>query len=63
MVLNKTKFRSLRKNSNLRAQAVVKRESLQARRVEIIMDVMRQVGANGFDGKAEARRPLPHDAF
>jgi hypothetical protein len=36
---------------------------LQARRVEIIMDVVRQVEANELDRKAEARCPLLRDGF
>src|SRR6202521_5895829 len=62
-ILNKLQFRRPRKNSDFRSQAVVKLKSLQARRVEIIMDVMRQVDANNLDGKAEARRPLLRDGF
>src|SRR5271157_4896355 len=57
------KFRRPRQRSNFRAQAVEKLKPLQARRVEIIMDVMRQVDANELDRKAEARRPLLRDRF
>src|ERR1700687_2176512 len=62
-ILNKLQFRRPRKSSDLRLQAVIKLKSLQARRVEIIMDVMRQVDANDLDGKAETRRPLLRDGF
>src|SRR2546429_2229 len=62
-ILNKLQIRRPRKNSDFRSQAVVKLKSLQARRVEIIMDVMCQVDANDLDGEAEARRPLLRDDF
>src|SRR6266853_3275902 len=62
-ILNKLQFRRPRKNSDFRSQAVVELKSLQARRVEIIMDVMRQVDANNLDSKAEVRRPLLCDGF
>ena len=62
-ILNKLQFRRPRKNSDFRSQAVVKLKSLQARRVEIIMDVMCQVDANDLEGEAEARRLLLRDGF
>src|ERR1700730_1213080 len=62
-ILNELQFRRPRKNSDFRSQAVVKLKSIQARRVEIIVDVMRQIGANDLDGKAEARGPLLRDGF
>src|SRR6202011_5598582 len=62
-ILNKLQFRRPRKNSDFRSQAVIKLKPLQARRVEIIMDVMRQVDANDLDCKAEAWRPLLRDGF
>src|SRR5208282_6413854 len=57
------KLRRRRQRPDFRAQAVIKLKSLQARRVEIIMDVMRQIDANDLDRKVEARRPLLRDAF
>src|SRR5258706_14357990 len=62
-ILNKLEFRGLRKNSDFRGQAVIQLKPLQARMVEIIMDVMRQVDASDLDCKAEARRPLLRDGF
>src|ERR1019366_8534971 len=53
MTLNKNEPRRPRKRSDFRAQAVVKHKPLQARRVEIVMDVMGQVNANNLDGEAE----------
>src|SRR3979411_1663737 len=62
-ILNELQFRRLRQRPDFRSQAVVKLKPLQARMVEIIMDVMRQVDANYLDGEAEARRPLLSDGF
>src|SRR5258708_4925605 len=62
-ILSKLEFRRLRKDADFRSQAVIKLEPLQARKVEIIMDVMRQVDANELDSKAEARRPLLSNDF
>src|ERR1700730_6990278 len=62
-ILNKLEFRRLRKDSDFRSQAVIKLKSLQAWRVEIIMDVMGQVNAGDLDGKAEAWRPVLRDGF
>src|ERR1700687_3274567 len=61
--LNKPKPGRFRQRTDFRAQAVVKLKPLQARRVEIIVDVLGQVDANGLDGKAEARGPLLRDGF
>ncbi len=57
------KFRRWRKDSNFRTQAVVKLKPLQARRVEIIVDVVRQVDTNGLEREAQARSPLLGDGF
>ena len=54
--LKKPQRRRPRQRPDLCAQAVVKLKPLQARRVEIIMDVLRQVDAHGVAGKTEARR-------
>src|ERR1700693_1631294 len=62
-ILNELQLRRLRKGSDFRGQAVIKLKPLQARRVEVIMDVMRQVDANDLYSKAEARRPLLRDGF
>src|SRR6267142_5931149 len=62
-ILNKLEFRRLRKGSESRGQPIIELKSLQARRVEIIMDVVRQVDANDLDGEAEARRPLLRNGF
>src|SRR5260370_6757905 len=62
-ILNELQCRRPRKNSDFRSQAVIKLKSIQAWRVEIIVDVMRQIGANDLDGKAEARGPLLRDGF
>ena len=52
-----------RKRPDLLGQAVEKLKPFPARRVEIIMDVVGQVDANGLDREAEARRPLLGDGF
>src|ERR1700682_3694794 len=62
-ILNELQLRRLRKSSDLRGQAVIKPKPLQARSVEVIMDVVRQVDASDLNGKAEARRPLLRDGF
>ncbi len=63
LCLNKAKFRRGRKGSDFGTEAVVKVQAVEARRVEIVMDVVGQVGANGVDGEAKPRRPLPGDGF
>jgi len=60
-VLDKAQFRRRRQCSDLGSQAVVEGKAVEAGRVEIIMDVLRQVDADGLEGQAEARRPLLRD--
>src|ERR1700719_2742502 len=62
-ILNELQFRRPRKNSDFRSQTVVKLKSIQALRVERIVDVVRQIDANDLDAKAEARGPLLRDGF
>src|SRR5277367_606195 len=49
--------------ANFRAEAVIKCKPLERCRVEIVMDILRQVDADAFDADAETRRPLLRDGF
>ena len=57
------KPRRPRENSDFRGQTVKKLQPFQARRVEIIMDVVRQVDPHGLDREAETRGPLLGNGF
>ena len=52
-----------RQHPDFRPQTVIKLKPIQSRRVEIIMDVLRQIDANDLDSEAEAGGPLLRDSF
>ena len=62
-MLHKMKLRHSRENSNFYSHLVIERQALQARRIEIIMDVVREVDANFLNRKTEAWCPLLSDGF
>src|SRR5580658_4146580 len=61
--LQKSQVGCKRQGSALGGEAVVELKSSQAGRVEIIMDILRQIDANHLDVEAEARRPLLRYGF
>src|SRR5580700_7944640 len=61
--LQKSQVGCSRQGSNFRGQTVIKLKPFEARRVEIIMDILCQIDANHLDVEAEARRPLLRQGF
>src|SRR3954452_12863475 len=51
-------FRRLRDSAASRRDPIEELKSVEARTVEIVVDVVSEVVANGIDGEAEARTPF-----